>query len=71
MHKYLKTEVSNTGSTYISSWGSKGLSHEKISSIITSSYSLASNLIYRNARFEARFHGSFLSKIKLHALMGQ
>ena len=49
MHKYLKTVTPNSKIKEISSWEFKGLSNEKISSIITSDYSLALNLIYRNA----------------------
>ena len=49
MHKYLKTVTSNSKITEISSWEFKGFSNEKISSIITSEYSLVLNLIYRNA----------------------
>ena len=69
MHKYLKAVTNINHITEIASLESKGLSYEKLSSIITSDSSPAPNLIYRNARLKAEFAGSILSKIRLHTLM--
>ena len=56
MHKYF--ELVNDK---ISSWKSKGLSNEKISSITTTfNNKFATNLIYHNARLRVKFNGDFL-----------
>ena len=50
----------------ISSWESKGLSNEKISSTTTtSSNKFATNLIYNNARIKVKFNGDFLKQNKV------
>ena len=43
MYKYFKKSVESS-TTYVSSWESKGLSNEKISSITTSNYNQAPSL---------------------------
>ena len=45
MYKYLKTFIENN-STFISSWESKALFNEKISSTKTSNYNQAPRLVY-------------------------
>ena len=65
MHKYLKTVTPNNKITEILPWESNELSNEKISSIITSNYSLVPNLINRSARLKAQFHGRFLKQYKV------
>ena len=61
MYKYLKTSVKGSN-TYISSWESKGLSNEKISSITTSNYNQAPSLAYDNARIKLEFVGDLLKQ---------
>ena len=51
MYKYFKTFVKGI-TIYISSWESKGLSNEKISSITTSNYNQAPRLAYDNVRIK-------------------
>ena len=56
----------------ISSWESKGLSNEKISSTTTTSNNkFATNLIYDNAKIEVRFNGKFLKQDKVTYNHGQ
>ena len=55
MYKYFKI-VDNQ----ISSWESKGLSNENISSITTSNYSQSLVLVYDNARIKPLFSGGLL-----------
>ena len=47
MYKYFKTSV-KVSTTYVSSWKSKRLPNEKISSVITSNYNQAPSLAYDN-----------------------
>ena len=49
----------------ISSWESKRLSNEKISSITTSNYSQALRLVYDNARIKLEFRGDLLKQDKV------
>ena len=64
MYKYLNTSVKYS-STYVSSWESKGLSNENISSIITPSYNRAPSLVYDNVRMKLKFVGSLLKQDKI------
>ena len=59
MYKYFKT-VGNE----ISSWESKGLYSEKISSVTTPD-SPVSKLIYDNARIKVKFNGDLLKQNKV------
>ena len=63
MYKYLK--LLDNDNNYISSWESKRLSNGKISSSMTSNYSLAPKLVYRNARMKVEFTGIFLKQGKV------
>ena len=63
MYSYFKTFVEGI-STYISSWESKGLSNEKISSINTSNYNQAPKLVYNNARTKLNFSTDLLKQDK-------
>ena len=45
--------------------GIKGLSNEKISSVITSSYNRAPNLAYDNVKIKLKFVGSLLKQDKI------
>ena len=61
MYKYFKT-----GSNKISSWESKGLSNEKISSTTSNNNNkFATNLIYHNGRLKVKFTGDFLKQDKV------
>ena len=64
MYRYFKTLVEG-GSTCISSWESKGLSNEKISSITTSNYSQVPKLVYHNARIKLSFNTDLLKQDKV------
>ena len=64
MYKYFKTSVKGSA-TYVSSWESKGLSNEKISSITTPSYSQAPSLAYDNVRIEFKLAGDLLKQDKI------
>ena len=64
MHKYFTTSVKGSN-TYISSWESKGLSNEQISSITTSNYNQAPSLAYDNARIKLKFVGDLLKQDKI------
>ena len=64
MYKYFKTSVKGS-TTYISSWESKGLSNEKISSITTPSYNQAPSLVYDNVKIKLKFVGSLLKQDKI------
>ena len=64
MYKYFKTSAKGSN-IYISSWESKGLSNEKISSITTSNYNQASSLAYDNARMKLKFVGDLLKQDKI------
>ena len=61
MYKYFKTSVKGC-TTYVSS---KGLSNEKISSIITSNYNQAPSLAYDNVRITLKFVGDLLKQDKI------
>ena len=63
MYKYFKTSVKSS-TTYLSSWESKGLSSEKISSTITSNYNQAPSLAY-NVRIKLKFVGALLKQDKI------
>ena len=64
MYKYFKTSLK--GSTiYVSSWESKGLSNEKISSITTPSYNQAPSLAYDNIRIKLNFFWDLLKQDKI------
>ena len=64
MYKYFRTSVKGS-STYVSSWESKGLSNEKISSITTSNYNQAPSLAYDNVRIKLKFVGAILKQDKI------
>ena len=64
MYKFFETSVKG-GTTYVSSWESKGLSNEKISSIITSNYNQALSLAYDNIRIKLKFIGALLKQDKI------
>ena len=64
MYKYFNTSVKGS-TTYVSSWESKGLSNEKISSVITPSYNRAPSLAYDNVRIKLKFVGSLLKQDKI------
>ena len=64
MYKYFKTSVKGS-TTYVSSWESKGLPNEKISSITTSSYNKAPGLAYDNVRIKLKFVGGLLKQDKI------
>ena len=64
MYKYFKTFVED-GFTYISSWESKGLPNEKISSTKTSNYDQSTRLVYDNARIKQNFSGDLLKQNKI------
>ena len=64
MYKYLKTFVEG-GFIYISSWKSKGLSNEKISSTTTSNYNQAPQLVYDNPRIKLSFDTDLLKQDKV------
>ena len=59
MYRYFKTFV-ESGFTFISSWESKGLSNEKISSTKTSNYDQSPRLVHENARIKLTFSGDLL-----------
>ena len=63
MYKYFKTSVKSS-TTYVSSWKSKGLSNEKISSITTPSYNQAPSLGYNNVRIKLKFARDLLKQDK-------
>ena len=54
MYKYFNTSAKDT-TTYVSSWESKGLSNEKIISVITPSYNIAPSLVYDNVKIKLKF----------------
>ena len=64
MYKYFNTSVKDT-TTYVSSWESKGLSNEKISSAATPSYNRAPSLAYDNVKIKLKFVGSLLKQDKI------
>ena len=64
MYKFLKTSVKGS-TTYISSWESKGLSNEKISSITIFNYNQAPSLALDNARIKLNFIGDLLKQDKI------
>ena len=64
MYKYFKTSVKGS-TTYISSWESKGLSKEKISSITTSNYNQAPNLAYDHVGIKLKFVEDLLKQDKI------
>ena len=64
MCKYFKTSVKGS-TTYVSSWESKGLSNEKISSITTPNYDRAPSLAYDNVRIKLKFIGVLLKQDKI------
>ena len=64
VYKYFKTSVKGS-TTYVSSWESKGLSNEKISSITASNYNQAPSLAYDNAKVKLKFVGSLLKQDKI------
>ena len=63
MRKYFITSVKD--STYVSSWESKVLPNEKISSIITPNYNRAPSLAYDNVKIRLKFLGSLLKQDKI------
>ena len=63
MYKYFKTFVKGS-TTYVSSWESKGLSNEKISSITTSTHQ-APSLAYDNVRIKLKFVSALLKQDKI------
>ena len=64
MYKYFNTSAKDT-TTYVSSWESKGLSNEKIISVITPSYNIAPSLVYDNVKIKLKFVGSLLTQDKI------
>ena len=64
MYKYFKTFIENNV-TFISSWESKGLSNQKVSSTKTSNYDQSPRLVYHNARIKLNFSGSILKQDKI------
>ena len=64
MYKYFNTSVKGS-TTYVSSWESKELSNEKISSIIRPSYNKAQSIAYDNVRIKLKFVGSLLKQDKI------
>ena len=64
MYEYFNTSVKGS-TTYVSSWESKGLSNENISSVITPSYNRAPSLAYNNVRIMLKFIGSLLRQDKI------
>ena len=64
MYKYFKTSVKGSA-TYISSWESKGLSNEKISSISKYNYNQAPSLAYDNARIKLKLVEDLLKQDKI------
>ena len=64
IYKYFNTSVKDTA-TYVSSWESKELSNEKISSVITPCYNRAPSLVYDNVKIKLKFVGSFLKQDKI------
>ena len=69
MYKYFKTSI-KCSTNYVSSWESKGLCNEKISSIATLSYNQAPSLAYDNVRIKSTFVGSFLKQDKITYNLG-
>ena len=63
MYKYFKAFVEGNF-TYISSWESKGLFNEKISSTTTSNYNQAPEPVYDNARIKLSFNTDLLKQDK-------
>ena len=61
MYKYFKTSVKGS-TTYVSSWESKGLSNEKISSITTPNYNQAPSIVHDNVRIKLKFVGDLLKQ---------
>ena len=57
MHKYFKMAGNK-----ISSWESKGLFNEKLSSITTSSFNFSPTSVYHNARIKLKFDGDFFKQ---------
>ena len=64
MYKYFQTFIEGSF-TYISSWESKGLSNEKISSTITFNYNQALESVYGNARIKLSFNTDLLKQDKV------
>ena len=64
IYKYFKTSVKDS-TTYVFSWESKGLSNEKISSIITPNYDRAPSLAYDNVKIKLKFTGALLKQDKI------
>ena len=64
MYKYFKTSVKGS-TTYVSSWKSKGLFNEKISSATTSNYNQAPSLAYDNVRIKLQFVEDLLKQDKI------
>ena len=64
MYKYFKTYVKGS-TTYVSSWESKGLSNENISSITTSNHDQGPSPAYDNARIKLKFVGDLLKQDKV------
>ena len=61
MYKYFKTFVEGCR-TYISSWESKGMSNEKITSTTTSNYDQTPRLVHNNARIKLSFNTDILKR---------
>ena len=58
VYKYFRVE-----SNKISSWESKGLSNEKVSTATSNNNNIfATSLIYLNARLKVKFNGDFLKQ---------
>ena len=64
MYKYFKTSV-KVSTTYVSSWESKGLSNEKISSITKSDYNQAPSLAYHTVKIKLKFVGDLFKQDRI------
>ena len=64
MYKFFKTSVKGI-TTYVSSWGSKGLSNKKICSVTTSNFNQAPSLACDNVRIKLKSVGALLKQDKI------
>ena len=65
LNKYFKRVVDLGSGNYIYYWKSKGLSSEKINSIITSNYGITPELNYLGDKIGENFNGSCLKQDKI------
>ena len=64
MYKFFKTSVKGI-TTYVSSWGSKGLSNKKNCSVTTSNFNQAPSLACDNVRIKLKSVGALLKQDKI------